>query len=240
MTYQNSTFLETNPARVAGFMFVFVIAIYMCGFIITGSFSVAGNIAETARNIMEAEPLYRMAMFFELIAVVGALVLAWALYVLLEPVNRNLALLALFFRMGECAVGGFNMSMDFFTLTFFSGSEYLTAFAPDQLEALMKIFSRASSPGFFVAVFFFSPGSIIFWYLLFKSKFIPRALAGFGIFASVMSMLVAVGVLHFPTHMGTIQIGFLPIFIAELSGGLWLLIKGVNVAPWGNNKAKTA
>ena len=79
----------------------------------------------------------------------------------------------------------------------------------------MNIFSKVGTPGFFVGTFFFSPRPIIFWYLLFKSNFIPKALACFGILASVMAMLVAVGVLHFPAHMGTIQLGFLPIFIAD-------------------------
>ena len=225
--------MDTDPARVAGFMFISVILVYLSGFMIAGGFHVSGNITATAENIRASEVMYRSTIFTELLSITGAMVLAWALYVLLKPVNRNLALLALLFRVLECAVGGFNVSMEYFSLLIFSEAEYLFAFAPEQLNALMKIFSNLRVPGFFVGTFFFSPGSIIFWYLLFKSNFIPKALAGFGIFASIMAMLVAVGVLHFPVHMNSIQIGFLPIFIAELSGGLWLLIKGVSLAPWG-------
>jgi hypothetical protein len=60
---------------------------------------VAGNAAETARNIMAHERLFRIGIACGLIDGAGLVVLLTALYVILKPVNRSVALLSAFFRL---------------------------------------------------------------------------------------------------------------------------------------------
>jgi hypothetical protein len=60
---------------------------------------VAGNAAETARNIMAHERLFRIGIACGLIYGAGLVVLLTALYVILKPVDRGLALLAAFWRL---------------------------------------------------------------------------------------------------------------------------------------------
>jgi hypothetical protein len=60
---------------------------------------VPGNAAETARNIMAHETLFRINIACNLIYVVTVVALLAALYVILKPVNRNLALVAALCRL---------------------------------------------------------------------------------------------------------------------------------------------
>ena len=55
-------------------------------------------------------------------------------------------------------------------------------------------------------------------------------LSGWGIFASLVYLAVWFVSLILPQDAATaIAYGSVPIFIAEVSTGLWLLIKGINV-----------
>ncbi|MBZ5568594.1 MAG: DUF4386 domain-containing protein [Acidobacteriia bacterium] len=54
---------------------------------------VAGKAAETARNIMAHERLFRISIVCDLVYCAGLVVLLTALYVILKPVSRGLALL---------------------------------------------------------------------------------------------------------------------------------------------------
>jgi len=86
---------------------------------------------------------------------------------------------------------------------------------------------KAYTVGFNISAILFSIGSLIFFYLFFKSKYIPGAISVFGIFASVMVTLVGFAMLVSPSHSGIIQLGWIPMLIAEITLGFWLLFKGL-------------
>ena len=54
---------------------------------------VFGDGVATANNIMASEGLFRIGFMSDLLSAVFFLLSAWALYVLLKPVDKNLALL---------------------------------------------------------------------------------------------------------------------------------------------------
>ena len=91
---------QRKAARVAGFAYLLSLATEVVSeFRIKPPLIVAGNAAETARNILAHESLFRLGIAFDLIYAVGTVALLTALYVILKPVNRNLALLATFWRL---------------------------------------------------------------------------------------------------------------------------------------------
>jgi NADH:ubiquinone oxidoreductase subunit K len=85
----------------------------------------------------------------------------------------------------------------------------------------------ANTVGFYISAILFSIGSLIFFYLFFKSAYIPQIISIFGIFASVMVTLVGFAMLISPNLAGVIQFGWLPMIIAEIATGVWLLFKGL-------------
>src|SRR5229473_3067192 len=77
------------------------------------------------------------------------------------------------------------------------------------------------------AAFVFTIGSTIFFYLFVKSGSIPRVLAWWGLFASVVAMAACLMHLLQPSFPAMTMYAWIPMLLAETSTGLWLLIKSV-------------
>src|SRR5207245_8728324 len=91
---------QRKAARVAGFTYLFTLPfVVFANFAIHDRLIVAGNAAETARNIMAHERRFRVSIACALIYCAGLVVLLTALYVILAPVNRRLAFIAAFSRL---------------------------------------------------------------------------------------------------------------------------------------------
>jgi hypothetical protein len=191
--------------RVAGFMYLFVIAAYMAGFAIVFHLIVPGSFAETARNITASERLCRIGLSSQLAASWTTILLGGAFYALLRTVDQNLALLALLWRVGEATIGGVISIFSFQALSIYTGR--VSAFAVAERQALVSLILRGYAIGFYIAVIYFSLGSIIFFYLLLKSRFIPRMLSVFGIFASVLLPILGFASLIFPAGAAALTLG---------------------------------
>ncbi len=227
---------QISYARLAGFMYLFVNAAYLLGLYIVSRFQVAGNFAETAHRIMGSEQLYRIGLCSELMGGLCTVFLAMGLYVAVKPVDNNLALLALVFRLAEATLFGVQVIVSFAALKLYIGADSMNAFSANQLAALVNLRSVANSAGFNIAAIFFSMGSILFFYLFLKGNSIPKVLSALGLFGSVLVPIVCFGSLISPQHAKMLQFGWLPVGVAEILVGLWLLFKGVNVRPQDNKK----
>src|SRR5437899_1827248 len=96
---------QSKAARVVGFTYLFaLLPASFAEFYVPSKLIVYNNAAETARNIMAHERLFRLGIASNLVVWATDIVLITALYVVLERVNRNLALLAAFFRLIETAI----------------------------------------------------------------------------------------------------------------------------------------
>ena len=71
--------------------------------------------------------------------------------------------------------------------------------------------------------------STAFCYLWFKSRFIPRALATWGMFASFLMGAFAFSFIIFPelAKVVGVELYGAPIFFFELTMGFWLLLRGL-------------
>ncbi len=225
---------QIRYARLAGFMYLFVDVAYLLGLFITYGFQVPGNFAETAHRIVGSELLYRIGLSSLLIGGLCTVFLAMGLYGAVKPKDNNLALLALVFRLVEATLFGVLSIFSFSALKLYIGGDYRNAFDANQLSVLVNLHSVASSAGFNIAGIFFSMGSILFFYLFLKSNYIPKILSTLGLFGSVLMPIVCFASLMSPQHAKMMQLGWLPIAVAEILVGFWLLFKGVNVRPRDN------
>ena len=142
---------------------------------------VPGNAAETARNLMAHETLFRINIACNLIYVVNIVVLLAALYVVLPPVNRNLALVAAFCRLILALMWSVTALNTLGTLRLLGDASYLPVFAEGQLQTLARLHIAASYDAYYVGLPFWGLASTVCSYLWFKSRYIPRALAAFGV-----------------------------------------------------------
>lgn len=229
--------VEASPqtyARIGGALYLLIIVAGILGeLFVRGRLIVSGDAAATAHNITASPLLWRAGIAGDLIMHVCDVPLMWIFYLLLRPVNRNLALLAMLFNLVQTAVLVAN-KLNLLTPLFLSGSaEYLKAFEPRQREALMYVSLRAHDYGFGIGLIFFGFTCLVLGYLIFRSGYLPRFLgvlmqiAGLGYLTNSFALLLAPALAAklFPAIL-------LPAFVAELSLGLWLLVKGVNVPRW--------
>ena len=232
MENQTTIVAQAKAARIAGLIYLIAMATGLFAefnFPFPSSLVVIGDAAKTASNIMAHEQLFRIGITSNIITFVLDVVLIWALYVLLRPVNRNLALLAVFFRLVETSIAGVAIINYFVALQFVSDADHLKAFDSEQLQALSVLHYTYASTWTVVAIFLCF-GSTIFSYLLFKSGYIPKALAAWGIFSSLLLMVTEFAIIIFPDLQKTlIPVCYAPIVISEVTYGFWLLFKGVNI-----------
>jgi hypothetical protein len=222
--------LQRRAARVAGFMYLFtLVPALFAEFYVRSNLIVWGDAARTAGNIVASDRLFRVGIACDLITSAGNVVLVTALYALLKPVSQGLALLAAFWRLAECAILGAITLASVVVSLLLSGADYLQAFGADQLQALAILSIGAHGAGFRIAGIFFGLGSTVFSYLLFKSKYVPRTLAAWGMFASLLVLAFMVSFILFPPFLATARLwtSNLVVIVFEVTTGLWLLVKGV-------------
>src|SRR5207244_4545605 len=173
---------QRKAARVAGFTYLFGLgAVVFANFGVHERLIVAGNAAQTARNIIAHERLFRLGIALDLIYCAGLLLLLTALYVILRPINRNLALLAASWSLVYALMLIFMTLNLFDVLRLLSGADYLRAFETERLQALARLSLRARFDEYYFGLLFYGMGSAVWSYLWFKSKYIPGALAAFGV-----------------------------------------------------------
>jgi hypothetical protein len=218
---------QRTYARLAGVMFLLNYAVNVFGVVTPSRIKGAGDFAEVARRVIASEHLYRAALTSMTIGWVIIVILSFALYVTLEPVSKRLAGLALFFRLGEAFVGGATVIWSFATLRLYTAAQGAARFPNEQLQALVSVTGSATDSGFFIAWSFFGPGSILFFYLFYKSGYIPKWLAALGVFGSVVMLLGNFVALTFPEYTGQVQYSWAPIGVAEITTAFWLMLKGI-------------
>src|SRR2546430_2322106 len=104
---------QRSAARLAGFLYLFTNATAIFAFTVRNRIIVFGDAVQTATNIAASEHLFRFAIVMELITIACVIMLVAALYVVLEPINRNVALLAAFWRLAENFVLGIVVLSEF-------------------------------------------------------------------------------------------------------------------------------
>lgn len=214
-------------ARIAGFMYLWLIVTDMAGALTISRIVGLGSFAETARRVRASEHLYRVALCSELIECLSVVLLAFALFVTLKPVNKLLAQIALYWKLGESFISGVMMIFGFMTLRVYTSPQSLGTLGTGQTQALADLTGHATSDAYNIQAIFFSLGSMLFFYLFFKARYIPRILSAFGVFGSISVTITCFASLIFPEYAATLQYGWAPIGIAELITGFWLMIFAV-------------
>ncbi len=235
--------VETSPqlyARIGGVLYLIIIVLGIFGeAFVRDRIFVSGDATATAANLRSMESLWRFGIATELLLLICATALTLIFFVLLRPVSRELALLAVFFNLVSVAVEAV-AALGLVTALFPLGNAgYLKAFPPEQLYVMASLAIKSHSYGFGVALIFFGCVCLILGYLIFKSGFLPKAIGVLMQIAGLSYLTDSFALILAPTFANRIFPAVLvPAFVGEASLCLWLLIKGVNVPKW-EEKAST-
>ncbi len=226
MTSHIGEMSQRSVARVAGFLYLLFIVTFATSIFVQGKPIVSGDAAATARNIQASQWLFRIGFTSELLAALLFLLSAWALYVLLKPVNRSLALLFVLLNAVGVAVESISVLIRFDALLLLSGDSYVNAFKTDQQQALAMLQLNSGGNGGMVSALFYGVWLFPLGYLVIKSHFLPKVF-GILLIADGFSVLICFFQLClFPGHEKLTYPLYPVMFIAEFGFALWLLIMG--------------
>jgi hypothetical protein len=229
--------VEASPqvlSRIGGVLYLIIIIIGLFDeAFVRSKIIVSGDATATAANVRSFESLWRFGIAAEFVLLICGITLTLIFFILLRPVSKDLALLAIFFNLVSLAIEASVQLYLLGALFPLGKAEYLKAFTPEQLYAMASLSVRSHGYGFGVALIFFGCACLILGYLIFRSGYLPKTvgvlmqIAGLSYLTDSFALILAPGFANriFPAIL-------VPAFIGEASLCLWLLVKGVNVEKW--------
>ena len=218
----------SRKARVAGALYILASLVGFLRLIyIPNNLIVSGNPAATASSIAAHETLFRWGIVSYLIASVLFLFVTFALYRLLEPVDRRLAILMVILGgLIPTTIFVVNSVTDVAALLFVHGADFLSAFDKPQRDASAMLFLNLHHQLDLANAIFWGIWLIPFGLLVYRSRFLPR-------FLGVWLMIGCFGWLVFsitgflaPGQEEKIFTYGQPFILGEVATMLWLVIMG--------------
>lgn len=232
--------VERSPqslARAAGLLYLLVIvAGLIAQMFISGRLVVPGNAAATAGNILAQADLFRLGFTLYLIEMAAQVAQFSLFYLLLKPVNRSVALLALALGLVGCTIKTLSRLFYVAPLLVLGDAGSLGGFSQAQLQALALLLLKVNDQAAGMALAFFGFSTLLNGGLIFTSGFLPRLLG-------LLSVLGGIGWLTFLyPPLGNQLFPYIAIFgvVGAAAQILWLLTKGVNAERWVRRAAEAA
>jgi len=213
---------EKNTPRFLGAAFLFQAVASLVWTLLLSSLIVIGDISASMTNIANNALQMRVSIVVAMFTAIGVAILGALLYVVLHKQNKIIALVALVLYLIEAAILAASR-IEAFSLLRIS-QESVIAGHPANLQTLGNLFYESAEFGDWLHMLPFALGATLFYYLFFKSGYIPRALSLFGLIAASLSLIGTPFVLlgyDVPMVVFYLNLPF------ELAIGLWLMVKGI-------------
>ena len=207
--------------RLAGVAFLVYIVAGISQMVVFGQATGGGETAAQLANVAQHAAAVRLTVLLELVEAVCALVLAVTIYALTREADRDLAMLAMMFRVAEGVINA-NSSVRTLELLKLATAGASAGPGADTVGGLLL----AVGPGG-ASAFCFAVGSTIYSWLFLSARSIPVPLAWLGVFASVL--VVALQPAQYAGFLRGPVTGFMwiPMLLFEVTLALWLIFKGV-------------
>jgi hypothetical protein len=215
-----------RTARIAAILILAIVVVGPIGLMLPSSLIVPGDAAATADSVSASESTFRIGVAAQGVLILLEIALPIVLYVLLGPVNKTLSLIAASARLAMATVQGINVFNHLAALLLLNGGESMTAFASDQVQALVLFFLNLHSQAELVWGLFFGLHLLVLGYLVYKADYLPGYLGVVLIVASACYLVSGFGKILLPQLEDIwVWIGYLSII--EIAFPIWLLFRGV-------------
>ena len=192
----------------------------------------SGSASEILVSISNNVLLMRAGIISEIITALGIIVMTVLLYIVLKKQNNVFALVALSFWLTEAVFLGISSVMTHAMIPL--SHEYVLAGSPDPsvMISLGTLLMEMKEFCYAIHMLLFGLGGILWYYMFYKSQYIPKALA---LWALVMMPLIPIDVLLFLLGIGldsVLRMAILFPLIAYLPYegvmGIWFIVKGID------------
>ena len=228
MTIQTSDITQRRAARVAGAAYLGNYITAVAGVVLMSRIPGGGDFADRAARILASESLYRVALTSMAVSWVVLAVQAYALTVTLDRVHAHLARVAGLLMASQAIVGAVSILFAFMLLRVYAATGTQGALTGEQLASLRVIVNGAYGNGFTLAMLFFSPASLLFFWLFRRSGYLPRPVATLGVAGSMLMIVATIaGLLGLSAERTLTILAWVPMGIAEVVTACILAFRGI-------------
>jgi hypothetical protein len=215
-----------KTSRILGLAFLLqFVTSFASAMFLRAAWFVPGSMSETLVKIANNALMVRLNILFDMLTALGVIFLGAMLFITVRKQNEKMALTALGFYILEGALLAVSRTETFSLLRL--SQEYVSAGQPVILQTFGNMaFESMEFAGGTLHMLAFCLGGIMFYYLLDKSRVVPRALSLWGLIA-VFPMLI--GTLTQVFGYSIPFIFYVPYVPFELMIAIWILIKGIEV-----------
>jgi len=218
---------DRKTVRLLGAAFLLqAIGSLMSGVFLLEPLIVPGNIIDSMTNISNNALQMRASIVGEMITAFGIVMIGVLMYVTLKKQDMKIAIVGMGLYLVEAAILAVSRIPAFALLLV--SQESVIAGHPDYLVALANTLYESMNFGYELHMLPFALGATLFYYLFYKSGYLPRGLSLLGIIAAPMALIgTLLGLLGYDLPMIVFAILFLPNLPFEIGIGLWLMVKGI-------------
>jgi hypothetical protein len=218
---------DKSTPRLLGAAFLLqAIASAVAGLVLLNPLIVPENIVDSMTNISNHVLQMRASIVVEMITAIGIVMLGCLLYATLKKQNTNIARVAMGLYIMEATILAVSRIPAFALIRV--SQESVLAGHPAHLQSLGNLLFESQSFGYDLHMLPFALGATMFYWLFYKSGFLPRILSLWGIVAAPLAL---VGILVYLLGYDIATVVFLPNLPFELGTGLWLVVKGIQDRP---------
>lgn len=219
---------RVNAPRLLGATFLVVVLTSLVSGVLLSAAVGSGGYSTLLAHLADNVILMRLSILTGLANAVGVVVLAALLYAVLEGQSRLVALVALGLWLAEAifyavsqigSVGLILLSLD---------SVRAGAPDPSYYQGLIAfLFDGVAKLAITVHMFFYCTGGLLWYALLYKSRYVPSVIPAFGLVVATVGLAGVAWQLLGNAIPIFVYLAILPF---ELTVGTWLLVKGVRSA----------
>ena len=191
-----------------------------------GKIIVGGDAAATAANIIARSTLFRLSFATYLVEGFCDIILCVLWYIVLKPVNRNLALISAFVGVVSMVTFAVAQSSFWASSLIVREAEGMTAFTEDQRNALAFLALRIATMVATLYMCFYGTASAIRGYLIMRSGYLPKVFGILFMIGGAGFILRSITYILAPAYGSWLML--IPMAVAGIPLTFWLLVKGID------------
>ncbi|MEK4345171.1 DUF4386 domain-containing protein [Paenibacillus sp. FSL P4-0184] len=222
---------QRKSALTAGIsLIIMTLASFFSYGFVHGNLVVQGDASATFNNLVSSTNLFKGEILGWIIIMITDILVAWAFYVFLEPINQKLSLLGSWLRLTYSAILGIAILNLIVVLLLTGNTIDFSSLKIEQTQAFMMLFLEAFQWIWSMGLVVFGGHLLIVGYVALKSDIIPKVIGILLLLASIGYMIIHLSKIFLPQYEGVITIlnyvFTIPMIVGELGFGIWLLLRG--------------
>lgn len=229
-TVQEKSNQRTAALTASISLIIMTLASFFSYGFVHGILIVEGDASTTFNNIVSSNNLFKGEIFGWVIIMISDILVTWAFYVFLVPLNKSLSLLGAWLRLTYTTILGIAILNLILVLLLSKNTDQLVSFNIEQTQSLMMLFLEAFQSIWSIGLIVFGGHLLIVGYVALKSNRIPKVISILLLLASIGYIVVHLSktfLSHYDGVIDALNVVFMvPMIAGELGFGIWLLLRG--------------